>query len=101
MSWVGGWVGGCHSGWLGTLGTGHKSNDNEEMWTDGCKSCQPVPLSCAVLRLSLLPACSERADISSSHAKAKKELQDMAEAMKVCGCVCVGRGAGVGKGCNL
>lgn len=31
-----------------------------------------------------LVSCSERADITSSHAKAKKELQDMAEAMKVC-----------------
>jgi hypothetical protein len=28
--------------------------------------------------------CSERADVTGSHSKAKKELQDMAEAMKVC-----------------
>jgi hypothetical protein len=31
-----------------------------------------------------LVLCSERADITGSHSKAKKELQDMAEAMKVC-----------------
>lgn len=30
-----------------------------------------------------LVLCSERADITGSHAKSKKELQDMAEAMKV------------------
>lgn len=31
----------------------------------------------------LVSTCSERGSISSSHGKAKKELQDMAEAMKV------------------
>lgn len=35
---------------------------------------------------SLFLSCSERAETSSSHAKARKELQDMAEAMKVCWC---------------
>lgn len=32
---------------------------------------------------TLLVPCSERAETTSSHAKAKKELLDMAEAMKV------------------
>lgn len=35
---------------------------------------------------ALLLSCSERAETSSSHAKARKEVQDMAEAMKVCWC---------------
>lgn len=35
-----------------------------------------------LLRL-LLHCCSERAEITAGHGKVKKELQDMAEAMKV------------------
>lgn len=46
-----------------------------------CGACHRA--GCGAEARVCLSTCSERGSISSSHGKAKKELQDMAEAMKV------------------